>query len=89
MLDGDGSLLDFMFIVVFVLCINIVGMYFWGYVNFYIFIFVVNVLDSSVFFGGDYIFNFGVEIGLWVYFWCIEEKKFWLFVGVVFVISDW
>ncbi|WP_421947982.1 hypothetical protein [Phaeodactylibacter xiamenensis] len=88
-LDGDGSLSDFTPTAALVPRINIAGTHFWGHANFYISIPVANVLDSSVPFGGDYTFNPGVETGLRVYPWRIEEKKLRPFAGAAFAISDW
>jgi hypothetical protein len=88
-LDGDGSLSDFTPNAALVPRINIAGTHFWGHANFYISIPVANVLDNSVPFGGDYTFNPGVETGLRVYPWRIEEKKFRPFVGTAFAVSDW
>jgi hypothetical protein len=85
----NGALSDFTPHPALVPRINIGGTHFWGHTNFYISIPVANVLDSSVPFGGDYTFNPGVETGLRVYPWRIEEKKIRPFVGAAFAVTDW
>lgn len=68
--------------------INIAGTHFWGHTNFYISIPLANLLDNSTP-DGAYTFNPGVETGLRVYPWRVEEGKARPFAGAAFAISDW
>ncbi len=68
--------------------LNIAGTHFWGHTNLYISIPVGNLLDGGLDGGGDLEFNPGVETGLRIYPWRIEQGKLRPFVGAAYAQSD-